>query len=127
MLLLYSLAWILLPALLVYIAILTIVFFHWRNHPSFAPVFNFKRPSWLALFISLGMIALGFVGATLVPALSHLLHIPYNKLGLQDVTCIAFILLMLAGAFCCLVSSICCLWHLIAAFFYYVRSKQNHN
>jgi hypothetical protein len=122
--LLHNLIFALLPTLLVCVAILTIALYHRRKHPSVAPVFNFKRPFWLALFGSIGMIALSYTGLALTPTLFHFFHIPYEKLGFQDVTCIAFILLIIIGAFCCILAAICCLWRLIAAIFSYVRSKK---
>lgn len=124
---LISLVLILTPILLASVAILIITLFHWRKHPAFAPVFNFKRPFWVALFISLGMIVLGFAGGALTRPLFHFLKIPYEKLGMQDLTSVAFGLLLLLGQFCSVVSSICCLWNLIAAIFYHIRTKQYNN
>jgi hypothetical protein len=112
---LYSLFLILLPILLACVVILGIVLYRWRRHPSFAPVFNFKQPFWLALFISLGMIALGFAGAELALAL---------KLDPKGLSCIPFLLFMLLGAFCCEVSSAFCIWRLLAAILSYVHSRQ---
>ena len=123
---LYSLFFTLLPTLLICVAISVALLYRRRKHPNLAVVFNFKRPFWLALFISLGMIVLGFIGLISTPTLFHFLHIHYEKLGLQDVTCMAFILLIFTGAFCCMASAIYCLWRLIAAILSYVRAKQNY-
>jgi hypothetical protein len=125
MVLLHNLIFALLPILLACVTILTIALYHRRKHPSFTQVFNFKRSLWLALFGSVGTIALSYTGLALTPALFRFFHIPYEKLGFQDVTCIAFIMLIIIGAFCCILAAICCLWHLIAAIVSYVRAKQN--
>jgi hypothetical protein len=42
--------------------ILAIALYHWRKHPCFKDVLNFKRPFWVAFFISLGIVALAFIG-----------------------------------------------------------------
>lgn len=127
MTLLHNLIFALLPILLICVTILTVAVYHWRKHPSFTPVFNFKRLFWLALFVSVGMVVLSYTGLALTPTIFHFFHIPYEKLGFQDVTCIAFILLIIIGAFCCVLASICCLWCLISAIFSYTHAKNDGN
>jgi hypothetical protein len=118
----HDLFFILVANTLICVAILIVALYHWRKHPSFINILNFKRPCWLTLFISLGMIILGFVCGELVSLLFHLFHIHYDPKGFIY---LPFILLIFLGGLCCMVSSICCLWYLIAAIFSYVRAKQN--
>ena len=125
MLILYSLMLALLPKLLVCVAVLVIALYHWRRHPNFKPVFDFRRQFWLALFISIGIIALGFSGLAITTTFFPLLHIPYKKLGVQDEICIAFVIMMVSGVVCCTLSSACCLWHLIIAIQSYARARSS--
>ena len=111
---------ILVPTLPMCVAILAIAFRHWRKHPSFINILNFKRSCWFTLFISIGMTALGIAGVAFIPTLVF-------KFDLLGLSCLPFVALMFAGAGGCIASSIYCLWHLIAAFFSYVRTKQNNN
>ncbi len=113
---LYGFALLLTLILLVCVTVLTIVLFPWRKHPSLAPVFNFKSASWIALFVSIGIILLGFIGGELVSLL-----FPDPK----GLSCVPFLLVMLVGVFCSLVSLILCLWTFVAAILSYVRTRQN--
>jgi hypothetical protein len=106
------------------ISVSIIVLFRWRKHPSFAPLFNFKQPFWMAIFISFGMIVFGLSCAELTPLIFSLFHIHYEKLGIQDVTCLAFLFLVALGVFCLGVSCVACIWHLIGAILSYVHTRQ---
>ena len=103
------------------VAILTIAFYHRRKHPCFVDVLNFKRPFWLVLFISIGMIALGFAGVAVINTCFFDYGDRFLLIGLP------FFLLILAGVFLCIVSSIRCLWYLIPAIVSYLKAKQNDN
>lgn len=42
--------------------ILAVALYHWRKHQWLKDVLNFRRPFWMAFFVSLGIITLGFIG-----------------------------------------------------------------
>jgi hypothetical protein len=107
------------------IAIVTITVSPFRKQPGFVPLFNFKRPIWLALFISVGMVVVGLCGAMLTPRLFRFWGIPYEKLGSQDIATIGFTLLMPFGALCSVGCLVVWLRHLIIAIRLYSQAKQN--
>jgi hypothetical protein len=109
--------------LLVCVTVLGIVLCLWRNHPIFKALMNFRRPMWLTLFISVGMIGLGFAGKVAVNPLIHLFHI--ENLGLLYLAGATILLLILTGGFLCLVASTWCLWSMTAAILSCVRSCQS--
>lgn len=120
----FSLTLILLPTLLACIVILTIALYHWRQHPNFKNVMNFKRPHWLALFVSLGVTAFSYVTIKLFPVLFQFFkisHDNYNGIGFLFL----FGLLTSVGLLASLLSSFFCLWHFIVAIFSYVHKTQN--
>jgi hypothetical protein len=108
MLLVNQIFLILVAALPASAIILAVALFHWRRHPRLKDVLNFKRPLWVAFFISLGIVALGFVGAYWIAPVYHDSD-PWSLMVL------AFVLLMFAGAFSCFISSVRFFWCLIAA------------
>jgi hypothetical protein len=82
---------------------------------------NFKRPCWLTLWISLTLIPVGYFGAAVTPAILRFLHISYDKLGLQDLTVIAFLFVMGIGFFGTILSAV---WCLFSTIFTLLRSKK---
>jgi len=47
---------------LICIAGFAIAFHHWRKYPILQDAINFKQSRWLPLFISLGIMTVGFIG-----------------------------------------------------------------
>ncbi len=106
----WLLFWKLVAILPICAIIVAIVLFHWRKHPRFKDVLNFKRPFWVAFFISLGIVAFGFVcGYWIVPLVDD---VHTDEWGLIP---LAFALLIFAGAFSCFISSVRFFWCLVAA------------
>jgi hypothetical protein len=104
----WLLFWILVATLPIFTILVTIALFHWRKHPRFEGVFNFNRPLWVAFFISLGIVAFGFIGGYgIAPVLGF-----NDEWGLMGLACA---ILIFAGAFSCFVSSVRFSWCLIAA------------
>jgi hypothetical protein len=77
---------------------------------------NFKRPCWLTLFISLGLILLGYVGSVATRPVFQLFHIHYDKLGAQDLVTVAFLFLELVGLVATTASFIWCLVSVVIFF-----------
>ena len=110
----------LVPTLPGCVAVLTLALYRWRKYPSFINTFNFKRPFWLVLYISIGMTIIGIAGVVFIPALV----IYFDPLGL---TCLPFVVLTFVGEFLCAASSFYCLCQLITAILLYIRLKRNDN
>ena len=106
------------------IAILLAIIFPWRKHPDLSPIFNFKRPCWLSFFVSFGITVFSFISGELLSLLIRRFFVHYDSKG---IIYFPFVLFTILGVFCCLLSSIWCLWRIVAGIFSYVKSKQSHN
>jgi hypothetical protein len=80
----------------------------------------FKRSGLLTLFISLGIMAFGIGGLKALPLLPQLFHVPpgnYNGMT----PALLFILVMMVGVICSVLSWLWCVGWLIVAIFSYIR------
>jgi uncharacterized membrane protein YcjF (UPF0283 family) len=108
----WLLSWILVATLPICAIIVAVALFHWRKHPRLKDVLNFKRPFWVAYFISLGAIAFGLAVVYWIAPVYHSAYQDSDPLGLMA---LPFVLLMLVGVFSCFVSSVRFFWCLMAA------------
>jgi hypothetical protein len=67
------------------------------------------------------MAALGYGGAIATPTVFHFFHIPYEKLGLQDLIVICFALMVSIGFYGAAIAAI---WCLFSAVFTILRSER---
>ena len=79
---------------------------------------TYKSPRWIVFFVSLAMIAVGFVGCHVVEYISQLRD---EKFGNDDLLAILFFVIGVAGGFVCVVSG---LWIVITAILRYVYAHQ---
>ena len=79
---------------------------------------TYKSPRWIVFFVSLAMIAVGFVGCHVFEYISQLRD---EKFGNDDLLAILFFVIGVAGGFVCVVSG---LWIVITAILRYVYAHQ---
>lgn len=84
----------------------------------------FKRPCWLVLVTSIVLIPLGYFGQKATPSLFRLLHIPYSKLGPEDLVCLGFVLIAILGTIGYVVSSVWCLIDVVVLYSRAHRGRQ---
>lgn len=96
-------------------ALVTLVFLRLRKNPSFTPLFDFKRPLWIAVAVSVGIVLLGFSGMTLCPIAFRFLGFPHEALGADDLAILGFLLLMFCGGVILLVCFIVWLRNIMTA------------
>ena len=79
---------------------------------------TYKRPRWIVFYVSLAMIAVGFIGCHTFEYISQLRH---EKFGNDDLLAVFFFIVGVAGGFLCVISG---LWILIAAIFSKIHEMQ---
>jgi hypothetical protein len=118
-----------LPALLFCIAGLAFAFHCWRRHQILHAAINFKRPYWLAIFVSLAIVAVGVLvslfGLLWAFLDDHYFH-SHEKMGPDFIFTVLGIIIAGFGAFCLWLSSVCCLWRLLSALLSHVHSLHSN-